>query len=107
VYDPITDTWSCAAPMLTPRSAPAGVLYHALILVLGGELAPNSYGENEGYEFGKWVKLGPTPEGRHNVGSGVIGSDAYFVGGSLKPRGRRTDEPAHRVYPAMIGPRVS
>jgi N-acetylneuraminic acid mutarotase len=87
VYDPITDAWTSAAPMITPRSAPAGVLYHGLILVLGGELAPKTYVENEGYDLksDKWVTLTPMPEGRHNFGSGVIGSDAYFVGGSLKP----------------------
>jgi hypothetical protein len=63
------------------------VLYHGLILVLGGELAPKTYVENEGYDLksGKWVTLAPMPEGRHNFGSGVIGQDAYFVGGSLKP----------------------
>jgi hypothetical protein len=31
------------------------------------------------------MTLAPMPEGRHDFGSGVIGSDAFFVGGSLKP----------------------
>jgi N-acetylneuraminic acid mutarotase len=95
VYDPATNTWSTAAPMLTPRSAPAGLFYKGYILVLGGELAPNTYVENEGYDLkaGKWVALTPMPAGRHNFGSAVIGSDAFFIGGSLKPGvGQPTDQ---------------
>jgi N-acetylneuraminic acid mutarotase len=87
VYDPATNSWSSAAPLLTPRSAPASVFYKGYILVLGGELAPITYVENEGYDLksGKWVALMPMPAGRHNFGSAVIGANAYFVGGSLKP----------------------
>ena len=73
--------------MLTPRSAPAGLFYHGKILVLGGELAPNTYVENEAYDLAteKWETLTPMPAGRHNFGAAVIAPNAYFVGGSLKP----------------------
>ena len=45
--------------------------------------------ENEGYDLKtkSWVTLAPMPEGRHGFGGDVIGSNAYFVGGSLKPGG--------------------
>jgi Kelch motif len=95
VYDPATNSWSAAAPLLTPRSAPASVVYRGMILVLGGELAPLTYVENEGYDLkgGKWVSLAAMPAGRHGFGGGVIGSNAYFVGGSLKPGvGQITDQ---------------
>jgi hypothetical protein len=34
------------------------------------------------------VTLAPMPAGRHGFGGAVIGSSAYFVGGSLTPGGR-------------------
>jgi N-acetylneuraminic acid mutarotase len=87
VYDPAADTWSSAPPLKTPRSGLAGALYHGMILVLGGELAPNTFVENEGYDLKtkSWVTLAPMPGGRHGFGGGVIGNNAYFAGGSLKP----------------------
>jgi hypothetical protein len=87
IYDPATDSWTSGAPLKTPRSGLAGALYHGMILVLGGELAPNTFVENEGYDLKAktWGTLVPMPEGRHGFGGDVIGANAYFVGGSLKP----------------------
>jgi len=51
VYDHAAGQWSSAAPLPTPRSGVAGVLYAGLILVLGGELPPDhTFPENEGYD---------------------------------------------------------
>jgi hypothetical protein len=61
-----------------------------MILVLGGELPPNhTFPENEGYDAAsdRWTALAPMPAGRHGFGGAVIGSNAYFVGGSLTPGG--------------------
>jgi hypothetical protein len=58
--------------------------------VLGGELPPNhTFPENESYDpaSDRWVALAPMPAGRHGFGGAVIGSNAYFVGGSLTPGG--------------------
>jgi N-acetylneuraminic acid mutarotase len=90
VYDPATNSWTPAAPLPTPRSGVAAVLYQEKILVLGGELPPNhTFVENESYDAAseRWVALAPMPAGRHGFGGGVIGANAYFVGGSLTPGG--------------------
>jgi N-acetylneuraminic acid mutarotase len=88
VYDPKMDRWTSAAPLPTPRSGVAAVLYNGLILVLGGELPPDhTFPDNEGYDAktDSWITLSPMPHGRHGFGGGVIGRYAYFVGGSLTP----------------------
>ena len=36
-YDPATDRWSMAAPLITARSAGAAVVYRGQILYYGGE----------------------------------------------------------------------
>jgi N-acetylneuraminic acid mutarotase len=90
VYDPETNSWTSAAPLPTPRSGVAAVLYKGMILVLGGELPPNhTFPENEAYDVAhdRWVTLAAMPAGRHGFGGAVIGSNAYFVGGSLRPGG--------------------
>ncbi len=50
--------------------------------------------ENEGYDpkTDRWTTLAPMPHGRHGFGCGVIGDNAYFVGGSLEPGGGITDQ---------------
>jgi hypothetical protein len=88
VYDPKMDRWTSAAPLPTPRSGVAAVLYNGLILVLWGELPPDhTFPDNEGYDAktDSWITLSPMPHGRHGFGGGVIGRYAYFVGGSLTP----------------------
>jgi len=87
-------TWifpaSTATPLPTPRSGVAATLYKGMLLVLGGELPPNhTFPENESYDAAsdRWVALAPMPAGRHGFGGAVIGSNAYFVGGSLTPGG--------------------
>ena len=95
VYDPATDTWTSAAPLPTPRSGLASAYYRGLILVLGGELKPDTFAENEAYDpkSDHWTTLAPLPHGRHGFGGAVVGDDAYFVGGSLGPGdGQTTDQ---------------
>jgi hypothetical protein len=90
VYDPVTNAWTSAAPLPTPRSGVAAVLYKGMILVLGGELPPgHTFPENEGFDAkaDRWVTLAPMPAGRHGFGGAVIGPNVYFVGGSLTPGG--------------------
>ena len=63
------------------------MVYAGMILVVGGELPDHTFPENEGYDpkADRWTSLAPMPHGRHGFGGGVIGDDAYFVGGSLIP----------------------
>ena len=104
IYDLATDRWTSAAPLPTPRSGVAALLYKDMILVLGGELPPNhTFPENEGYDgkADRWVTLAPMPAGRHGFGGAVIGSDVYFVGGSLTPGGGRNHRPTDQVQSAV------
>ena len=50
IYDPKTDTWSSGPPLPTPRSGLAAALYKDLVLVIGGELPPNTFAQNEAYD---------------------------------------------------------
>src|ERR1700761_1459260 len=74
VYDPATNTWSEAAPMPTPRSSVASTIYRGMIVVVGGELAPDTFVEAEGYDLktGRWLSFSPLPHGRHGFGGGTI-----------------------------------
>lgn len=84
IYDPVTNSWTIAAPMSTPRSSLAATLYKGLILVVGGETATGSLSDNEGYDVktGRWVKLAPLPSARHGIAGAAIGNFAYFAGGA-------------------------
>jgi hypothetical protein len=46
-----------------------------------------SYFVADGGFADRWVTLAPMPAGRHGFGAAVIGSTAYFLGGSLTPGG--------------------
>ena len=74
-------------PLPTPRSGLAYALYQSLILMLGGELAPNTFPENEAYDpkTKSWKTLAPMPGGRHGTGAAVTEGRVYIAGGSLKP----------------------
>ena len=53
-----------AARLPTPRSAVAAVLYHGMILVLGGELPPDhTFPDNEAYnpKTDRWTTFAPMP----------------------------------------------
>jgi len=101
VYDPKTDTWKSAAPLLTARSGGAIVYYHGLILYVGGECRhPKAGGggegftENEAYDpkTDKWMTLAPIPEVRNGFGAGAIGVHAYFAGGAIGCGGAPTSD---------------
>ncbi len=95
IYDPKTDIWSPGPPMLTPRSGLAGTFYKGLFLVLGGELAPDTFAENEAYDpkTNSWQTLAPMPGGRHATAAATAGDKVYLAAGSLKPgSGAVTDQ---------------
>lgn len=55
--------------------------------MLGGELPPNTFAENEAYDprAKGWKTLAPMPEGRHGTAAAVAGGRVYLAAGSLKP----------------------
>jgi N-acetylneuraminic acid mutarotase len=66
-----------------------------LILVLGGELAPNTFVQNEAYDpkTKSWRSLAPMPAGRHGTAAATTGGHVYIAAGSLKPgAGEITDQ---------------
>ena len=87
IYDPKTNTWSSGPPLPTPRSGLAAALYKDLVLVLGGELPPNTFAQNEAYDptTKSWRALAPMPAGRHGTGAAVSGDSVYVAAGSLRP----------------------
>lgn len=95
IYDPKTNTWASGAPMPTARSGLAGAYYKDLFLVLGGELPPNTFAENEAYDpkTKSWRTLAPMPAGRHGTAAATVGANVYLAAGSLKPgSGAVTDQ---------------
>jgi N-acetylneuraminic acid mutarotase len=95
IYDPATNSWTSGAPLPTARSGLAYALYQGLVLVLGGELAPNTFVENEAYDpkTKGWKTLAPMPAGRHGTAAAVAGGRVYLAAGSLKPgSGQVTDQ---------------
>jgi len=95
IYDPASNTWSSGPPLPTSRSGLASTLYKGLILVLGGELPPNTFAENEAFnpKTNTWQTLAPMPHGRHATGAAVSGNSVYLAAGSLRPgSGQVTNE---------------
>jgi N-acetylneuraminic acid mutarotase len=95
IYDPKTDRWTASAPLPTARSGLASALYRNLIVVLGGELPPDTFANNEAYDVkaAAWRTLAPMPHGRHGTGATVLGGSLYVAAGSLKPgSGEVTDQ---------------
>jgi hypothetical protein len=58
-----------------------------MIVVLGGELPPNTFPENEAFDpkAMAWRTLAAMPAGRHGTSAAVIGNAIYLAAGSLKP----------------------
>jgi N-acetylneuraminic acid mutarotase len=87
VYDPATNSWQSAAPLLTARSSGAAAYYRGLILYVGGECKPfgGTFSENEAYDpkTNRWITLAALPGGRHGFGAAAIGQSAYFAAGAL------------------------
>jgi Kelch motif len=62
---------------------------------LGGELAPNTFAQNEAYDpkTKSWRTLAPMPGGRHGTAAATTGGHVYIAAGSLKPgAGQITDQ---------------
>jgi hypothetical protein len=73
--------------MPTARSGLAATLYKDLVVVLGGELPPSTFSQNEAYDprTKSWRALTPMPAGRHGTGAAAVNGALYIVAGSLRP----------------------
>ena len=95
IYDPKTNTWS-SGPAAADRAQRARLrALSGLIVVLGGELPPDTFPNNEAYDpkSTAWRTLAPMPHGRHGTSAAVIGKSLYVAAGSLKPgSGEVTDQ---------------
>jgi Kelch motif len=90
-----TDQAAIPAPLPTARSGLAYTIYRNLILVIGGELPPNTFAENEAYDpkTKTWKSLAPMPAGRHGTAAAATAGNVYLAAGSLKPgSGAVTDQ---------------
>jgi hypothetical protein len=58
-----------------------------MVVVLGGELAPSTFAQNEAYDpkTQSWKTLAPMPAGRHGTGAASDGKSIYVAAGSLRP----------------------
>jgi N-acetylneuraminic acid mutarotase len=66
-----------------------------MIVVLGGELPPDTFPNNEAFDpkSMQWRSLTVMPHGRHGTSAAVIGKNLYIAAGSLKPgSGEVTDQ---------------
>lgn len=79
VFDPVTKTWSTAAPMLRGRSGMNGVVAHGCFHVWGGEAPTGMTPDHDYYDprFDRWWSLRDMPIPIH----GVVGS--AFVDGLI------------------------
>lgn len=87
VYDPATNLWSTAAPMLTARGGHAVGLLNGHIQVFGGEGNATNCGtisSSEEYDpaSNSWRNLPSMPTPRHGTGGATIGSSVYIPGGA-------------------------
>jgi N-acetylneuraminic acid mutarotase len=91
VYDPLSDTWSTAAPLPTGRSGIGAAALNGRIHVLGGE-ASRTFEQNEAYEpaTDTWTSFAPLPTARHGLGVVAIGDALYVLAGGPRPGDSRS-----------------
>jgi N-acetylneuraminic acid mutarotase len=90
VFDPKTNAWSSAAPMLRPRSGVNGVMAFGCFHVWGGEQAEGLFPDHDYYDprANRWTKLPDMPTPVHGVTGAVFARGLiYAIGGGTEPGG--------------------
>ena len=88
VFDPVTRTWTTAAPMLRARSGMNGVMARGCFHVWGGE-APLPVGMTPDHDYfdprtGKWTRLRDMPIPIHGVnGTAFVNGQIHVPGGGI------------------------
>jgi N-acetylneuraminic acid mutarotase len=86
VFDPATQTWTAAAPMLRARSGMNGVMARGCFHVWGGEGPGGMFADHDYYDprTGQWSRLPDMPVPVHGVyGSAFIGGLIWVSGGGI------------------------
>jgi hypothetical protein len=88
VYDPVTDRWTPAPPLPTPRSSLAFAEHRGLLIVAGGECRTDgkTFDQVEAYNptTKSWRTLPPLPMGRHAFAAATAAGKLFFIGGSTE-----------------------
>lgn len=92
VYDPATDTWTAAAPLVPARShiANSTFVLDGRIVVAGGETAHNKTMANvDAYDpaTDRWTALTPLPQARASSVAGPLGDGFLYTGGNATAQG--------------------
>ena len=86
-YDPVSNTWSTKAPMLTPRHSMGVAVINGVLFAVGGfSFACNcDLSTLEAYDpaSNTWSTKAPMPTARDSFAVGVVNGVLYAVGGSL------------------------
>ena len=83
IYDPTTNVWTSGPPLPSARSGLAYTLYRNLILVIGGEVPPETFAENEAYDpkTKSWNAPAPMLAGRHGTAAAATAGSVYVAAG--------------------------
>jgi N-acetylneuraminic acid mutarotase len=113
VFDPLSRSWTTAAPMLRPRSGMNGVMARGLFHVWGGEgpPPPGMFPDHDYYDpqTNTWTKLPDMPMPVHGiVGSAFVDGLIWVTGGGTGIGGS-SGSTLNQVYrptvPVTAGPR--
>ena len=95
IYDAKEDRWRRASPMPLPQAGTASVVHNGSLLVFGGEIFspepavfPNVWRYQ--LETDRWEAMPDMLTPRHGLGAGLIGNQAFVVGGARRPSGEDT-----------------
>jgi N-acetylneuraminic acid mutarotase len=100
-YDPLSNTWTAKAPMLTPRAVGVGVV-NGIIYAVGGYVDnPPGFvvtGTVEAYDplSNTWTAKAPMVTPRGSAGVGVVNGVLYAIGGEYAPVGVTGANEAYR-----------
>jgi N-acetylneuraminic acid mutarotase len=79
-YDPVSDTWTVMAPMLTQRNGMTGAAVNGIIYIMGG-CCSISIVEAYDTATNTWTTKTPMPTAREGLTSAVVNGKIYAIGG--------------------------
>ena len=109
VFDPLTRTWTTAAPMLRPRSGVNGVMARGLFHVWGGEGPAGMFPDHDYYnpQTDTWTELPDMPMPVHGiVGSAFVDGLIWVTGGGTGIGGS-SGSTLNQVYRPSVGVEVT